>query len=148
MLKASLLRIISDDEGTRGLLSFGSQSVRTLELPWRDNRRQVSCIPEGSYRLVWALSPKFGMCYHFVAVPGRGNILVHPANFAGDASKGLDTQLQGCVALCTRFGKLRNTSGRMQTAGIVSRPAVASFNAWGARQPIQLEVSYFAKEST
>ena len=140
MKTALLRRNESTDQGTAGTLVFGSESCRTMELPWRDNIRQLSCIPTGSYELVWARSPKFGMCYHFVHVYMRANVLIHSANFAGASDKGFDTQLQGCIAPATRIGMMQNSRNKMQLAGLVSKPALRRFEYWGAKEQIYLEI--------
>lgn len=140
MKTAYLQRNDSTDQGTVGSLFFGGESSRTLELPWRDNARQLSCIPADTYDLVWAKSPRFGMCYHFVHVHMRANVLVHSANFAGDSTRGLDTQLHGCLAPATRIGLMKNSKGQMQLAGLVSKPALKRFEAFGEKQLIRLEI--------
>lgn len=53
---------------------------QSTELPWRDNARNVSCIPDGTYLLKRVKSAKFGDCLHVVGVPGRSGILIHPGN--------------------------------------------------------------------
>jgi hypothetical protein len=90
---ATLTRGDSTDQGTVGRLSFGDAVVYTLELPWRDNAPQKSCIPPGKYRLEIVKSPRFGRVYQVMAVPGRSSALIHPANFAGDADLGWTTAL-------------------------------------------------------
>jgi hypothetical protein len=62
----------------------------SLELPWKNNQKRVSCIPTGIYRMVRHTSPKFGPCYWLQDVPNRSEILIHPANFV--------RQLLGCIA--------------------------------------------------
>lgn len=88
------------DEGTFGVLTADNGfSCVTGELPDRNNAQSVSCIPKGTYRCRWGNSPKYGMCYHVLNVPGRSNVLIHPANLMGDVQKGYCTQLEGCIAL-------------------------------------------------
>jgi len=78
--------------GTNGqLLLRGERLSYTIELPWNDNKPQVSCIPEGRYELKKRYSPKFGVHLEVLNVPGRELILIHPAN---DALH----ELQGCIA--------------------------------------------------
>lgn len=137
------MRIEHTDEGTFGTLSFGSSWVRSVELPWRDNRRQRSCIPEGRYRCEVVTSPRFGRVYGLQNVPGRSHILIHSANLAGDVDKGWETQLHGCIAPCRLLGKLRTKTGRLQRAGLVSRPALTELMAWGAGQPFDLLIKDF-----
>lgn len=141
VLIARLRRQPSTDQGTFGALSFGTQVLHTLELPWRDNRRQRSCIPPGSYACSLVRSPRFGRVYGLVDVPGRSHVLIHAANLAGDVELGWSTQLHGCIAPCSRMGAMRNAAGRMQSAGLVSAPALAQLMAWAGGQPFTLEVT-------
>lgn len=62
----------------------------TVELPWRDNAVGESCIPPGVYRAIRHDSPIFGSSLWLQDVPGRTEILVHPAN--------APHQLDGCIA--------------------------------------------------
>jgi len=88
--------------GTNSEIIFnGIRICFAIELPWLNNKPQVSCIPEGRYELVKWYSPKFGNHLHVLNVPGRDLIMVHPAN---DAIK----ELKGCIApvsLLTAEGK-------------------------------------------
>lgn len=82
-------------EGTQGVLAWnGTLVCYTIELPWLENRRRISCIPEGEYVLQKRFSPKFKWHLHLQNVPGRDFILIHPAN---DATK----ELLGCIAPVT-----------------------------------------------
>ena len=139
-LRVTLTRGPSTSHGTFGVLQFGSDSVKTLELPWRDNRPQRSCIPAGTYRVSIVNSPKFGRVYGVQGVKGRSSILIHPANFAGDVDLGYTSQLHGCVSLHTRSGLMRNKAGNMQLAGLVSVPAVRKFMEWANGRPFTLEI--------
>ncbi|WP_233632620.1 DUF5675 family protein [Parapedobacter sp. ISTM3] len=83
-------------EGTNGEISYQHRAVcACIELPWRGNRRFISCIPEGRYRLVKRMHSRWGEQLAVANVPGREGILIHPAN---DAL----TQLQGCIAPVTK----------------------------------------------
>lgn len=64
-------------------------TCRTLELSWKDNKKRVSCIPEGTYKVMKHKSPKFGACFWLKDVPNRSGILIHPGNF--------HTQILGCI---------------------------------------------------
>lgn len=78
--------------GTNGTLSFdGKEICKTIELPWKDNTRRISCIPEGMYRIRKRFSPKFKWHLEVMNVKNRDQILFHPAN---DALK----ELNGCIA--------------------------------------------------
>src|SRR5690606_17950881 len=63
----------------------------TIELPWLENRKQRSCIPEGRYLLTPRVSPRFGDHILVNQVPFRNGILFHAAN---NALK----ELKGCIA--------------------------------------------------
>jgi hypothetical protein len=63
----------------------------TLELPWRHNQKQVSCIPAGRYQARRRTSAKYGNHLHILNVPNRELILIHQANYAH--------QLLGCIAV-------------------------------------------------
>ncbi|OPB97914.1 DUF5675 family protein [Elizabethkingia occulta] len=93
--------------GTNGKLYYdGVLICYTIELPWHNNRRKVSCIPEGRYGLLKRHSPKFGWHISVLNVPGRSAILFHPANYALK-------ELQGCIAPVTLLtGSGRGTDSR------------------------------------
>lgn len=82
-------------EGTNGtLFNSGKFLCHTIELPWNDNKRNISCIPEGVYEIEPRFSKRFKHHLILKAVKGRSFILFHPAN---DALK----ELQGCIAPVT-----------------------------------------------
>jgi len=88
------------DEDT-GELEF---VCKTLELPWKDNERNVSCIPEGFYDVVPRQSPKYGNHLHVLDVPNRSLILFHHANFAGSKNPRTGhSDLRGCIAVGRDF---------------------------------------------
>lgn len=137
MIRVALRRGHSKDWGTPGLLTLPDGSCfHTLELPWRNNRRQKSCIPEGSYVCQITRSPRFGRVYAVTGVDGRSNILFHSGNYAGDIDKGYKTHVQGCILLGKRTGDMGG-----QRAVLVSRPAVSEFMSRLAGQPFILEIS-------
>lgn len=45
MEKVNIFRLQRNDQGTEGILVYKDLVLRTLELPWRENQRQISCIP-------------------------------------------------------------------------------------------------------
>jgi hypothetical protein len=83
--------------GTNGELWCGGQLVcHTIELPWLNNQRNVSCIPEGRYKLQKRFVEKFQWHLLVQKVPNRQWILIHPAN---NALK----QLRGCISPVTKL---------------------------------------------
>lgn len=142
MKRAVLTSSPSTDEGTFGMMVLDDGSdMHTLELPWRDNAPQISCIPAGTYlcELVW--SPRFKtQLYGLRNVPQRSDILIHWANWAGDRAKGWKSELQGCIAPGVAVGVLNNHAGHPQRAVIQSRRALHDLMAWAAGQPFELEI--------
>jgi hypothetical protein len=79
----------------------------SIELAWKENRPQISCIPAGNYKVVYRESPKYPRHYHILDVPNRSFILIHPANFAGSNNpKTGKPDLLGCIGLGNGFGDL------------------------------------------
>lgn len=143
MKKATLLRTSTDDEGTFGILSSdeGAFQVRTLELPWRDNAKGASCIPAGTYTFRWRKdSLKHGECYEMdvdAEAPGRTNVQIHSANWAGDESKGKKCQLLGCIAPGQSAGVLDG-----QKAVLGSKAATKALADFFGREPFELAVRW------
>ncbi len=85
---------------TTGTLRDGFFAIcKTMELAWHDNKRMISCIPEGTYELkkyrrtsgVWALEVR--------NVPNRTAILIHKGTDATPDENGADTL--GCILCVT-----------------------------------------------
>jgi len=84
-------------DGTNGQIECNGKLIcKTIELPWKDNQKRVSCIPEGKYLLKKRYSAKFKWHIEITGVLNRGAILFHPAN---NAVK----ELNGCVAPVTKI---------------------------------------------
>jgi len=95
-MRIRVLRTIDNGKQTNGVLYVEKDNkilfeCFTLELPWKDNERRISCIPEGTYKAVKHRSPKFGNSVWIQNVPNRSEILIHPANYV--------RQLLGCIAV-------------------------------------------------
>lgn len=70
----------------------------TLELPWEENRRRVSCIPKGTYQAEEREDPDSQFQYPHIlikGVEGRSWILGHAGNFYSDTL--------GCILFGARF---------------------------------------------
>ena len=83
------------DESADGLVPF----CVTLERPWLNNQRSISCIPAGSYICRRVKSPKFGDTFEVTSVPGRSEILLHKGNLLADT--------HGCIILGEKFDPLK-----------------------------------------
>lgn len=89
-LKVEIERYSDDGTQTLGELYVLTRhreikyKCHTLELPWKDNLRRVSCIPEGEYEAIKHTSPKFGKSFWIKDVSGRSEILIHAGNYNSD----------------------------------------------------------------
>ena len=85
----------------------GVRLCYTIELPWNNNQRNRSCIPEGTYVLMKRWSPKYKWHLEVTSVPGRSLVLIHAAN---NAMK----ELRGCIAPVTLLnGEGKGSQSRM-----------------------------------
>jgi len=84
-------------DGTNGKLECEGKFIcNTIELPWKNNEKRVSCIPEGKYFIRKRYSQKFKWHLEVVDVENRSYVLFHPAN---NALK----ELNGCIAPVTKL---------------------------------------------
>lgn len=69
---------------TIGELEFEDFKCFTLELPWRFNASNISCIPAGTYEIEKYDSAANGKCLLLSGVTGRTWIQIHSGNFTRD----------------------------------------------------------------
>jgi hypothetical protein len=99
---------------------------KTLELPWRNNQRSVSCIPEGEYLVTLSgpvlkddptteedesggRHPRPYSHYIVHGVSGRSGILIH---------RGYNPSWsQGCILVASRFSDLQTDSPSLEVDG-------------------------------
>ena len=91
MINLLLIRDTFSKDSTIGELFInGERFCDTLENPWLDNQRNISCIPEGEYpvRLRLARESATREYLHLLVqdVPNRDYILFHRGNFPKDTS--------------------------------------------------------------
>ena len=73
----------------------------TLELSYKNNKRNISAVPAGFYKMVFEYSPKFKRkLWELKSVPGRSEAKIHQANYF--------RQLNGCVAVGDMFLNIDN----------------------------------------
>jgi hypothetical protein len=106
------------DAATLGVLLINGRMIGfSLELPWRGNRRFVSCIPPGVYavrlREAWRRSRDHGPTYEIMNVPGRSGILFHPGNTIDD--------VEGCIAPGLAVGMVGDKRGVLHSASAFQR---------------------------
>jgi hypothetical protein len=94
MINLLLIRDTFSKNSVIGELFINGELIcDTLENPWQDNQRNISCIPEGEYpvRLRLARESASRDYLHLLVqeVPNRDFILVHRGNFP--------SQTQGCI---------------------------------------------------
>lgn len=134
-----LYRADSTDQGTAGVLRHQETEIcYMMELPWRDNAHNVSCIPAGKYWVKYlprSGSGKYKDVYHVTGVPNRSGILMHAGNYAGNRDKGFKTHSWGCLLPASRLGYL---SG--QLAGLASRAALRKLHKVTGRSDFYLEI--------
>ena len=136
MKTATLTRTKTSDQGTFGTMVINEHSYVSGELPWRDNHNELSCIPVGMYTCTWRFSNHFQKnLYHVENVKGRDGVLIHPAHLMGDTTKGLKSELLGCIAL----GKVKGIINA-QEAVLQSKAAIDEFNEYLNGQPVELVI--------
>jgi hypothetical protein len=120
-MKAQLIRLYQTPIGkepqqTEGILYVldGNKTVfscKTLELPWRDNQRRISCVPDGTYKVVRRSSAKYKNHFHLLDVPNRSLILIHQGNY--------NHQTMGCILVGKEFRDI-NKNGLMDVTSSVA----------------------------
>lgn len=110
-----IIRLESGKSGILGVLRFDRKilsNIYTLELPYKDNRPFVSCIPGGHYKAKLTQSPTKGLAIEILNVPGRTHILFHVGNTIND--------LKGCIAIGSHVGDdIVNSKGLISKRGLV-----------------------------
>ncbi len=149
-MRFTISRYVSADTGTPGVgaVNDGGKTLDTLELPDRGNAPGLSSIPDGSYQAGLVDSPHFGVpVWRLQDVPGRTFIEIHPANWAGDVSKGLYCDLMGCIGVGYGTGLLQPPEPKYvpQMAILNSRAAFRDFMARttaGGNKLLTVEIVY------
>lgn len=120
-----LQRLTTSKEGTYGVLLInGRPYFTTLELPWKDNLRNISCIPPGMYKAKRMYSEKFKkIVFVLENVPDRDLIEIHIGNKIEDT--------EGCILLGTEYN--------VMSVGIVN--SRAAFSDFMIMMPNELTIS-------
>jgi hypothetical protein len=72
----------------------------SLELSWKNNSRNISCIPKGTYTIIKRTSAKFGTHLHVLEVQDRSYILIHKGNYY--------TDIRGCILIGMDLKEINN----------------------------------------
>lgn len=92
-----LLNLVREPSGLGELSEEGAFLFYTLELPWRDNQKDISCIPLGEYtckrvnRRYLSGGGFVDHTFEVLDVPDRSGILFHVGNTYSDT--------HGCILL-------------------------------------------------
>lgn len=107
-MKILISRYSFEEKQTIGdlyVLNYKDEVVKRfdcLELPWLDNQRNISCIPEGKYESKKHFSPKFERSIWIQNVDNRSEILIHKGNFFSD--------IRGCILPGLELKDINNDS--------------------------------------
>ena len=101
MKKLILKRFYMDDTTTLGCLTCDELKtpLYTCENVWKNNQRNISCIPSGEYKIKPYVSPHFRNCITVLDIKDREFILFHPGNTHKDT--------RGCILPGLEAGTLK-----------------------------------------
>lgn len=148
LTEINLIRFETSDEGTFGrILVVPTPIFYTAELPWRDNKPDISCLPLGRYLCEWDWSPKRKRNIFFIRedYKDRDAFQIHSGNYVGDtAKKDPKTGLQykadafGCILLGNVF--LGDSNGGQKMIGD-SKAALSRFESLMKQEPFYLNIT-------
>lgn len=75
------------------LIANGKVICYTLELPWKDNSSNISCIPLGTYNGILRYDKADGWRIQLENVPNRTGVQIHMGNYT--------RQIEGCILVGT-----------------------------------------------
>lgn len=112
-MNLTLKRIAHNKGGTFGVLLNGDTPMcATLENEWKDNARNVSCIPTGTYMCYKYHSEKYPDVWALKDVPNRSAILIHAGNTHNDT--------RGCILVGERYGRISGESAVLRSGNALS----------------------------
>lgn len=110
MSAALIERIFQNEKQTLGVLAAVNDngelfSAKSLELSWKNNQANISCIPAGMYECKYTRSNRLSQLkgtdfytYEILNVPNRSGIRLHSANYF--------FHLLGCISLGSKLKDL------------------------------------------
>ncbi len=99
-----LWRFPSIEDGTFGVMADGKiPFCVTVERPWLNNQRSVSCYPDGDFICKRVTSPKFGNTFEITGIPNRTLCLFHKGNIMDDS--------HGCTVLGEQYEPVMGKNG-------------------------------------
>ena len=104
----TLRRVCTSEKGTFGVIVRDDIPIcLTCEDPWNDNRREISCIPSGTYIFKKFNGTKYKDVWEIENIPGRDAILIHAGNTIDDT--------RGCILVGRSFSYLGSLPSVMQS---------------------------------
>lgn len=128
-MKKLIINRIYQPGYTIGVVNFGDNTCFSLELPWKDNQEDVSCIPPGTYLAQYRNSPSNGDVLELQNVPLRTFVQVHSANFT--------RQLLGCIAV---GDSIRDIDGDSKPDVTNSKNTLDKILDWAGKDTILIEI--------
>lgn len=118
MMHLTLKRGYDDGKVCLGMMQVPGLNypLYTLEEPWKENQRNISCIPTGVYRCTPHNGTRFKDVWRLESVPGRSAILIHAGNTTKD--------IEGCILVGMSHGELRTKKFGNLRAVLSSRKAI------------------------
>ncbi len=99
-MKVTLERVYLETETLGSIYVDGVLMCKCMELPWKDNKRGVSCIREGIHRVLresWSPKHEYPH-FRLPDVEGRTGILIHKITYVSG--------LRGCIGAGEAFKDL------------------------------------------
>jgi hypothetical protein len=92
-MRALIERVYLPTETLGSWYVDGIMTCKTMELPWRENQHNISCIPEGIYEVIREATSNNHEYPHFriLNVQNRDGILVHKITYVSG--------LKGCIGV-------------------------------------------------
>lgn len=135
MKRLDLIRVAYFPFGVFGKFLCGTEWLATVERPWLQNARKISCIPEDSYICVPRVFHNKGNPYPAVEVtnvPNRTDILFHIANWP--------TDVEGCIGVGKLISCLTKNAGSTELAVSHSTEAFKEFMTYYGSEPFELYI--------
>ncbi len=132
-MNVTIKRNKDDGKETLGTLTITQNngdiwSCSTMELPWKNNQHDISCIPTGTYQCTW--SP-FHDTFHYElqGTSPRTGIFIHPMNYYTDS--------EGCIGLGQPAGDI-NKDNEQDISN--SQATIAKFESFFNKKPFTITI--------
>jgi len=134
MIELVLTRGASTPDGTFGILCGEALLMYSGELPWKEDRNGVSCIPTGIYTCTPRVTSR-GKHFILSDTKHRSYILTHSGNYCGDKELGKRSEILGCILVGMALAKF---DGQKVIAR--SREAMDKLVKYTEFKPFMLEI--------